>query len=95
MSVSSPKHAVDTNVDPTKIINSSHLETIERQHLLTRLRNKENEMTSSLPKTYKVAYFPSKGAPLAFKDVELKLPSPGSVSSRNIPVRFIYQLNMS
>ncbi|KAL9622158.1 MAG: hypothetical protein Q9160_003501 [Pyrenula sp. 1 TL-2023] len=36
-------------------------------------------MGSSLPKSYQVAFFPSKGAPLEFKDVELKLPGPGSV----------------
>lgn len=35
--------------------------------------------TSSLPKTYKVAAFEEKGAPLTIKDVELKKPGPGEV----------------
>ena len=48
--------------------------------LVTKLMNTIG-MAPSLPKTYKVAVFESKGTPLVFKDFDLKLPENGEVCS--------------
>lgn len=82
-----PRHS------PESLISQLFPVTIN-DHLMNKIFSALRMSTASLPKTYKVWAFESKGADLTQKDVTLELPKPGEVGrSRNYAVHALLTTN--